>query len=377
MLRRLSQLHRCLPVSRLVHDVADATKEAAATTQSASHKFGPSAQWISAGMMLRMRRPKAAQSVAGRWSEGCLTVRQDESCMQAVRLMAANDVGCLVVLDPLAETVTGIITERCYSREVILKGRDSDTTTVAECMKRDVVCCTVDEKLSVIASVLSKHKIRHLPVLHGTTGITAEEHVLRLHTPTMHLKGVLSIKDVAFMLFCLVRNELQGRGIGNITVADMMPDRSLGGTLPVINAGSTVLEAIGQMANTDQHALCVLDHDDGGLVGIITTRDYICKMKVHGRESASTRVRSVMTPTPQCASPDFTLDDVLQLFTTFGFRHLPVVSAIMPGHVAARPSLHPHVVGLLSINDVLRTICAWPDRPLHWPCGQQPLDTAV
>ena len=84
-----------------------------------------------------------------------------------------------------------------------------------------------------------------------------------------------------------------------------------------------------------------------------------------------------MTATPQCASPDFTLDDVLQLFTTYGFRHLPVVSNVTPTHLVAKPSLRPQCVGLISISDVLRTVCAWPDRPVHWPGGQPPLDTAV
>ncbi len=47
-------------------------------------KFGPSASWITAGMMLRMRRPHlAAEGAAGRWAEGCLTVREDDSVAEA------------------------------------------------------------------------------------------------------------------------------------------------------------------------------------------------------------------------------------------------------------------------------------------------------
>ena len=52
-------------------------------------KFGPSASWITAGMMLRMRRPRAAVAVVGRWAEGCLTVKEDDSVAEAVRLSAS------------------------------------------------------------------------------------------------------------------------------------------------------------------------------------------------------------------------------------------------------------------------------------------------
>ena len=103
----------------------------------------------------------------------------------------------------------------------------------------------------------------------------------------------------------------------------------------------------------------------------------MAKIKLRGKTSATSQVEEIMTATPQCASPDFTLDDVLQLFTTYGFRHLPVVSNVTPTHLVAKPSLRPQCVGLISISDVLRTVCAWPDRPVHWPGGQPPLDTAV
>lgn len=77
-----------------------------------SRAQGPSAGWVTAGMLLRMRRPRAARSLMGRWSEGCLTVSADDTVAQAVRLMAAHEVGCLVALEPRTDAVAGVITVR-------------------------------------------------------------------------------------------------------------------------------------------------------------------------------------------------------------------------------------------------------------------------
>ena len=119
------------------------------------------------------------------------------------------------------------------------------------------------------------------------------------------------------------------------------------------------------------------------LASLVQERDYVYKIKVEGKTSVDTSIREVMTRTPWCASPDFSLDDVLSLMTRYGFRHLPIVgslggvspegapesSAMDGGHGPIRP----RCLGLLSIVDVMRTICEWPDRPMGWPDGKPPL----
>ena len=140
---------------------------------------GPSASWITAGMLLRMRRPRAAASLGGRWAEGVLTVRTEDPVAHAVRVMAAHNVGCLVVMSA-ADEVAGVITERTYSRRIILEGRDSDSTRVGEVMKSAIVCVNAEEKLDVVASVFSQRAVRHLPVVGGENMMAAPgpDHIL-------------------------------------------------------------------------------------------------------------------------------------------------------------------------------------------------------
>ena len=358
--------------------------------RSAPGKYGPSAGWVTAGMLLRMRRPRAAQSLLGRWNEGCLTVSADDTVAQAVRLMAAHEVGCLVALEPRTDAVAGVITERQYSRRIILEGRSSDTTLVREVMKTDIICVNAEEKLEAVAEVLSQKRVRHLPVVGGPdmTGAPGPSHVLKLPAPVTALRGVVSVKDVAWLLFCILRNELQGRGIGSITVRDIAARMAVPPAPPgasqhhvpfSIHEERSVLDAIAEMARLGSHALVAVD-GAGRLAGIVTERDYVYKVKVEGKRSVDTLVRDVMTRTPWCASVDFTLDDVLSLMTRYGFRHLPIVGALgdvppdgQQQQLSSHGPIRPRCLGLLSIVDVMRTICEWPERPMGWPDGKPPL----
>src|SRR6516162_11389205 len=61
------------------------------------------------------------------------TIRPDATVLDAVAKMAEKDIGSLVVMDGEKKLV-GIITERHYSRNVVLKGKTSPTTLIGEIM---------------------------------------------------------------------------------------------------------------------------------------------------------------------------------------------------------------------------------------------------
>src|SRR5271169_4829385 len=65
------------------------------------------------------------------------TISPDATVFDALAIMAEKDIGSLVVMD--GEKLIGIVTERHYSRNVILKGKRSPTTLVRDIMDRNVV----------------------------------------------------------------------------------------------------------------------------------------------------------------------------------------------------------------------------------------------
>ena len=104
-------------------------------------------------------------------------VRPDDSVYAALELLAAHDVGALVVMD--GPRLVGIVSERDYTRKVALQGRNSRTTQVAEIMTRQVVTVAPHTRTSACMALLSERKIRHLPVLDGGTVL-----------------GMISIRDI-------------------------------------------------------------------------------------------------------------------------------------------------------------------------------------
>ena len=93
------------------------------------------------------------------------TIDPDATVFDALAKMAEKDVGSLVVVD--REKLIGIITERHYSRKVILKGKTSPTTLVREIMERNVVHVRPDQPVELCMALMTERRVRHLPVLEG------------------------------------------------------------------------------------------------------------------------------------------------------------------------------------------------------------------
>ena len=92
-----------------------------------------------------------------------LSISPDASVFEALQLMAAKDVGALVVLE--GERLAGIFSERDYARKVILHGKASKDTPVHEIMTHKVVCVRPEQSVEECMAVMTDKRIRHLPVL--------------------------------------------------------------------------------------------------------------------------------------------------------------------------------------------------------------------
>ena len=94
-------------------------------------------------------------------------IRPDATVFDALAKMAEKDVGSLVVMD--GEKLVGIVTERHYSRNVILKGKKSPTTVVSDIMERDVIHVRPEQSVELCMALMTEKRVRHLPVLEGQT----------------------------------------------------------------------------------------------------------------------------------------------------------------------------------------------------------------
>jgi len=92
-----------------------------------------------------------------------LSVGPDTSVADAIKMMADNNVGSLVVLE--GDKLVGIFTERHYAREVFLKGKTSPRTRVGDIMETRVVCAYQSQAVEECMAVMTAKGVRHLPVL--------------------------------------------------------------------------------------------------------------------------------------------------------------------------------------------------------------------
>lgn len=91
------------------------------------------------------------------------TIEPNDSVYDAIKKMADKNIGSLVVMDD--EKIIGIITERHYARNVVLKGKTSPKTPVKDIMSTRVICAWPDQSVEECMAVMTDKSVRHLPVL--------------------------------------------------------------------------------------------------------------------------------------------------------------------------------------------------------------------
>lgn len=106
---------------------------------------------------------KLVKHLLDRKGREVISIRSEASVLDAIKLMAERAVGSLVVME--GDELKGIVTERDYARKVIIKGRASETTRVAEIMTSEVRTATIDQAVNDCMQLMTNMKIRHLPVV--------------------------------------------------------------------------------------------------------------------------------------------------------------------------------------------------------------------
>ena len=98
-----------------------------------------------------------AQKGSAVWS-----IAPTSTVYDAILLMADKNVGALPVVEN--DTLIGIISERDYTRKVVLKGKLSKETMVSDIMTKDPLTAHPGDSIAECMEVMTENRIRHLPV---------------------------------------------------------------------------------------------------------------------------------------------------------------------------------------------------------------------
>ncbi len=107
-----------------------------------------------------------------------VTLQEDVSAYDAVKLMNQHRIGCLVVLQ--YGQVVGILTERDMLERVLEKCRNPKDTKVTEIMTKRVIIGNPDMKLDEAAKLMFERGVKKLPIVKGN-----------------HLVGLVTLTDLA------------------------------------------------------------------------------------------------------------------------------------------------------------------------------------
>jgi len=92
-----------------------------------------------------------------------VSVRPEQSVLEAIKVLATEDIGAAIVMS--GGRLVGILSERDYTRKIVLKGRSSETTRVEEIMTPNVIVVNPRTKTRECMALMTERGIRHLPVL--------------------------------------------------------------------------------------------------------------------------------------------------------------------------------------------------------------------
>ena len=109
------------------------------------------------------------------------TLSSNNTVRQALQLMADKNIGAIVIKDQ--DKLIGIFSERDYARKVVLMGKNSTDTKLAEVMSKEVITISSDMQIDACMQLMTDKRVRHLPVVDNGKSI-----------------GIISIGDVVKLM---------------------------------------------------------------------------------------------------------------------------------------------------------------------------------
>jgi CBS domain-containing protein len=93
------------------------------------------------------------------------TVNPSATLATVAQRLRLEGIGALVVLD--GDRIAGMISERDVVNAFAAYRAETSEIRVGDVMSRDIITCRPEDSLTRVLGLMTRHRVRHLPVLEG------------------------------------------------------------------------------------------------------------------------------------------------------------------------------------------------------------------
>lgn len=263
-----------------------------------------------------------------------LQIKPNTTVAEAAQLMAAKREDCVLVTDD-DDRISGIFTAKDLAFRVVGAGVKARDVTIEEIMTKNPLCAKTDTSATDALDLMVRKGFRHLPVMdenHDISGILditkcfydAMEKLERAYSSSRKLYDALegvqaemgsSQPQQIISYVEAIRQKMSGPTLESV----------LTGLPPVtVSVRTSVKEAAALMK--ENHTTAVLVQDQGSITGIFTSKDVVLRVIAAGLDPATCSVVRVMTPHPDFAPMDMSIQSALRKMHDGHYLNLPVMS---------------------------------------------------
>ncbi|KAJ8605068.1 hypothetical protein MRB53_041541 [Persea americana] len=249
-----------------------------------------------------------------------LQIKPQTTVTEAAQLMAAKREDCVLVTDN-DDRIAGIFTAKDLAFRVVGAGLKADKVTIAEIMTKNPLCAKTDTSATDALDLMVRKGFRHLPVMdenHDISGILditkcfydAMEKLERAYSTSKKLYDALegvqaelgsSQPQQVIQYVEAIRTRMSGPTLESV----------LNGLPPTTVSVRTSVKEAAQLMK-ENHTTAVLVQDQGQITGIFTSKDVVLRVIAAGLDPANCSVIRVMTPHPDFAPMDMSIQQALR-----------------------------------------------------------------
>ncbi|EGV64722.1 hypothetical protein CANTEDRAFT_104365 [Yamadazyma tenuis ATCC 10573] len=288
-----------------------------------------------AAKVSRQRKATPGTVLALKPSEA-VTCKPSTTVFEASQLMTAKRENCILVVGEDGELL-GIFTAKDLAFRVVGSNLNANVITIDQIMTPNPLCTNANDPASDALTVMIQKRFRHLPVLDNRDRIVGVLDITKCYSQQMEKlermhessKRLYEAFDTVHSEMAVVQQPLQvfqyfeelKSKMNGPTLDTVLDSR----TVPIYcSIKTTVYEATVLMKENNTTAVLVKDNEDK-VNGIFTSKDVVLRVIAAGLTPKNCSIVRVMTPQPDVARHDLSIQESLRKMFDGHYLNLPVV----------------------------------------------------